>query len=194
MLHLVDGDFRIRVRSLDDGTPFVCNCLESVCACYQNAQCILNGSEKCDNGIDLNGSQECDNNGINVMTCGHAFAQKSQLWYHNRAHIGNRRYKCSTCEKTYSSHLARHERIHTGVKPYSCSTCEKTFSHKFCFTKHEKIHTGVKPYRCCKCEKTFTQKSKLTNHERIHTGEKPYRCSKCEKTFTQKYRENSFRF
>ncbi|XP_043756608.1 zinc finger protein 479-like, partial [Cervus elaphus] len=100
-------------------------------------------------------------------------AEKFQISKHHRIHMGEKRYKCTECRKTFmnSSALTRHQRIHTGERPYKCIECGKGFNDKSKHTKHLRVHTGEKPYKCTGCGKAFNHKSILTNHLRVHTGE-----------------------
>ncbi|CAM5082068.1 unnamed protein product [Eretmochelys imbricata] len=70
--------------------------------------------------------------------------------------------------------LIKHQRLQMGERPYRCSDCEKSFSRKSDLTRHQRIHTGEKPYTCAPCGKSFSQNSSLTQHQRTHGGVKPY--------------------
>ncbi|XP_046980789.1 zinc finger protein 99-like [Schistocerca americana] len=120
-------------------------------------------------------------------TCNKAFSLASILNNHERVHTGERPHKCATCNKAFSLalYLRSHERIHTGERPYMCTTCNKAFSQTSVLLRHEQIHTGEHSYKCTTCSKAFSQASYLHSHERIHTGERPYKCITCNKGFSQ---------
>lgn len=57
-----------------------------------------------------------------------------------------RKYKCSFCLKTFgwSTDLKRHTLTHTGERPFKCTKCDSTFTRKFLLQKHyAKQHNDV---------------------------------------------------
>ena len=49
--------------------------------------------------------------------------------------------------------LRKHERTHTGEKPFKWSKCDPSFSIAGNLKEHEGTHTGEKPLKCNKCDK-----------------------------------------
>ena len=102
-----------------------------------------------------------------------------------RGHTGDKPYKCSHCEKAFTSniHLKRHERTHTGERPYKCEYCTKAFTQYGHLQAHIRIHTNERPYKCSICSRGFREKKVLKKHESLHTSERPYKCEVCGKGF-----------
>ncbi|XP_040589826.1 zinc finger protein 54 isoform X3 [Mesocricetus auratus] len=143
--------------------------------------------------------------------CGKSLRTCSSLSIHQRAHTGEKLWKCTECDKSFNclSDLKTHYRIHPGEKPFKCKKCDKSFTCYSSLKEHQNIHEGKlhkcqacdksftyfsslrehqnihdgKVYRCWKCDKSFTRCSSLRAHEKIHTGVKPFKCKECSKSF-----------
>ena len=98
-------------------------------------------------------------------------------------HTGEKTYKCSECEKTFSSKSVLIAQLWTCIRKslYQCNSFDKAVSPNSDLIIHMRTHTGERPYQCSQCDKTFTQKSELKRHMLTHTGEKTYQCSQCNK-------------
>lgn len=59
-----------------------------------------------------------------------------------------KRYACNLCPKTFgwSTDLKRHHLIHTGERPFKCTMCNATFTRNFLLQKHKnKMHLCQSP-------------------------------------------------
>ncbi|XP_075768677.1 uncharacterized protein LOC142818236 [Pelodiscus sinensis] len=118
---------------------------------------------------------------------GKSFSELPHFTNHQKIQPRDTLHKCSDCGKNFrsSSHLVTHRRSHTGEKPFSCSDCGKSFSSSSHLVTHRRSHTGEKPFSCSDCGKSFSRGSDLVIHRRSHTGEKPFNCSDCGKNFSR---------
>ncbi|XP_075765582.1 uncharacterized protein LOC142820481 [Pelodiscus sinensis] len=119
---------------------------------------------------------------------GKSFSQHLHFTNHQILHIRETPHNCSDCGKSFSrsDHLVRHRRTHTGDKPFNCFDCGKSFNEKSHLVRHRRTHTGDKPFNCSDCGKSFNEKSHLVRHRRTHTREKPFTCFDCGKSFNEK--------
>ncbi|XP_075768804.1 uncharacterized protein LOC142821523 isoform X3 [Pelodiscus sinensis] len=118
---------------------------------------------------------------------GKSFSQHLHFTNHQILHMRETRHNCSDCGKSFSrsDHLVRHRRTHTGDKPFNCSDCGKSFLRSSHLVTHRRAHTGEKPFNCSDCGKSFRQNSHLVNHRKTHSGDKPFNCSECGKSFSR---------
>ncbi|KAJ5246922.1 hypothetical protein N7468_001905 [Penicillium chermesinum] len=107
----------------------------------------------------------------NLPGCGKAFAQKTHLDIHTRAHTGDKPFICKIpgCGQRFSQlgNLKTHERRHTGEKPYECEICHKRFAQRGNVRAHKTTHLQNKPFTCLldDCRKNFTQLGNLKSHQ-----------------------------
>ncbi|XP_073480487.1 zinc finger protein 366 isoform X2 [Aquarana catesbeiana] len=96
-----------------------------------------------------------------------------------------KRWKCPTCEKSYTSkyNLVTHILGHNGIKPHSCAHCGKLFKQLSHLHTHMLTHQGTRPHKCQVCNKAFTQTSHLKRHMMQHSDVKPYNCRICGRGF-----------
>ena len=73
--------------------------------------------------------------------CGLKFDRKSQLRYHvERNHENVVKFTCDVCHKGFykESDFKLHTDRHTGNKKYKCSQCDKSFTHVSNLNRHKR--------------------------------------------------------
>ncbi|XP_065207323.1 zinc finger protein 658B-like [Planococcus citri] len=117
---------------------------------------------------------------------------------HKQVQSSKERFKCSHCDKTYSTvkHKRHHERIvHEGVRYYTCAHCDKSLARKNHLTSHIinqhfpelKPKNKRYPFRCITCGKSYSYKSDFDAHLLTHSSLKPFKCSRCDSYFKSTY-------
>lgn len=99
--------------------------------------------------------------------------------------VGDKRFKCTICNKLFPYNLIRHMRTHSGEKPFKCKICSQEFSQNSSCIRHMRKHTGERPYKCSVCKKEFIDGSYFKRHLMIHTEERPHECNICDKGFIE---------
>ncbi|XP_068627350.1 zinc finger protein 879-like [Battus philenor] len=104
--------------------------------------------------------------------CGRIFQSMALLKDHMWVHTGEKRFKCSSCDKSFTqkSNLVFHLRVHSAQRPsYECPLCGKHFAFFNNRRRHMFIHTGLKPFRCETCGKCFTTAGEQRAHvQHVH--------------------------
>ena len=125
--------------------------------------------------------------------CGKGFTEKSRLQIHIEVEHEGKRYVCDICGKDYKSAgaLRIHRRLrHTNTGTFKCSVCDKTFSSKSFLREHLSKHAGTKELSCPTCEKKFRYSNNLKEHQtrcrRIPSNEASYKCHECDSIFGSK--------
>ncbi|CAG9790633.1 unnamed protein product [Diatraea saccharalis] len=104
--------------------------------------------------------------------CGRIFQSMALLKDHMWVHTGEKRFKCSSCDKSFTqkTNLVFHMRVHSAQRPtYECPLCGKHFAFFNNRRRHMFIHTGLKPFKCDTCGKCFTTSGEQRAHvEHVH--------------------------
>ncbi|KAI8124146.1 Zinc finger protein 208 [Lucilia cuprina] len=116
--------------------------------------------------------------------CQKAFTKKGALKKHMEIHDTDQTYKCSQCEKGFSTEQRRkiHERnVHNADRV--CDQCGKTLHGVAALKQHMLEHAGVKKpkWPCDQCNAELTSHSSLKRHKTVHETSKVYACDECGK-------------
>ncbi|GAA6051458.1 hypothetical protein JCM3770_004542 [Rhodotorula araucariae] len=85
------------------------------------------------------------------------------------------KFVCELCGETFTRryNLRGHQRAHKGEKPYKCSYdgCDKSFARAHDCKRHELLHLGVRKYHCSPCKRDFVRLDALHRHHRSEVGQ-----------------------
>ncbi|GAA6005616.1 uncharacterized protein JCM10292_006715 [Rhodotorula paludigena] len=85
------------------------------------------------------------------------------------------KFVCELCGETFTRryNLRGHQRAHKGEKPYKCGYdgCDKSFARAHDCKRHELLHLGVRKYHCSPCKRDFVRLDALHRHHRSEVGQ-----------------------
>jgi len=95
------------------------------------------------------------------------------------------------------AHRQNHMGLHAGEKLYKCSLCDKSFSDRSALCQHnDHLHSDSSPYRCPDCRMLFQSNielkhhvcaaAALKSHQNVHSSFKQFDCGKCGRYFKYK--------
>ena len=79
------------------------------------------------------------------------------------------RLQCGFCERTFylKTQLLYHQRAHTGERPFKCKDCDKSFRINSELSKHiRRVHEKERRFQCDICFKRFFYRNELKVHQR----------------------------
>ncbi|KAK9501039.1 hypothetical protein O3M35_002163 [Rhynocoris fuscipes] len=83
-----------------------------------------------------------------------------------------------------SSLSSRSRRCRGGDKLFKCSQCNKSYSFSSALSRHKAVHNKeLRPHICKVCNKGFTHPDKLTRHQKTHSMDVFMSCDVCNRPF-----------
>ena len=116
--------------------------------------------------------------------CEKEFATTRELVRHERRH--SHCHQCKLCGKLIAKHgMKRHLAMHAAARPFKCTQCDKAYTTKNKLTEHIELkHSGRKMHECYVCGAGFTHKLMRDSHMLSHsTGKKLFDCETCGARF-----------
>ncbi|CAO1373907.1 unnamed protein product [Diamesa hyperborea] len=194
-----DSSLQIHIRSHTGERPYKCNVFcKKVLSCRSALQmhyrvhtgerpfrCKICGRSFTTKG-NLKTHMSVRGNTTTCNICFKTFACNSALSIHYRSHTKERPFKCTTCDRGFSTKV-RHIITDSSLFKHRCRYCGKIFGSDSSLQIHLRSHTGERPYKCnVFCKKVLSCRSALQMHYRVHTGDRPFRCKICGRSFTTK--------
>ena len=118
--------------------------------------------------------------------CTKQFYDRYALVNHIREVHDGVKCRCPFCDMDYQTKqgLVRHiEEKHGGTGKFRCTTCNKSFSYKHTYTEHIAGHVGVKSHVCNRCSRAFLRMRELSFHKTICGQTAKLTCRICDKVF-----------
>ncbi|XP_023233923.1 zinc finger protein PLAGL1-like [Centruroides vittatus] len=184
-----DSDDECTATCGDARIPTIAHCSRVVTSGRNTQRGLLGHQTLVDNG-DIE-KQFC----CSEPSCGRSFTSKFKLMRHALIHTGERRFKCSVCERCFhrKDHLKNHLQIHNPNKAlHSCNQCSKKYSSLLSFRKHLAFHAAEAGDLSCKlCGKIFAAQEDIMYHLKVHSGsralkgpsERKFKCDQCDRSF-----------
>ncbi|XP_073952731.1 zinc finger protein 711-like isoform X3 [Choristoneura fumiferana] len=125
------------------------------------------------------------------IMCSRMFDKYSLFGRHCYEHINKNRFKCESCERTFSrlARLVSHAAAFGGacavgrvVKPRCCPRCSTTFASEFRYREHQRTAHGICVIMCSQpgCGDVFeTPKELILHHQKQHDASMDHWCRLC---------------
>ncbi|GAA6009343.1 hypothetical protein JCM10207_004356 [Rhodosporidiobolus poonsookiae] len=85
------------------------------------------------------------------------------------------KFVCELCGESFTRryNLKGHQRAHKGEKPFKCEFegCDKAFARAHDCKRHQLLHAGVRNYHCSPCKRDFVRLDALHRHHRSEVGQ-----------------------
>ncbi len=121
--------------------------------------------------------------------CDYKSYTKGNMTVHEKTHNPVKEFQCKYCgkmlkrENMWKLHLAKHE----GKLPFKCSKCEKAYTTLRMLEKHKETHSASRQqFECSKCSKIFLHKHSLEFHMDSHENLQRWQCRHCGQGFNHK--------
>lgn len=128
--------------------------------------------------------------GVKQQMCTYCGKITKSLKTHVLIHIGEKKYKCTECPKSYCTRSQLHSHMvkHSGVKKYNCDKCVAAFYALGSLKSHMSTHVEVRDFICNICNKAFKGRYALKKHKDRHSSaNKNIKCELCNMSFFEKF-------